>query len=130
MYVDASAIVAIVGVETDRASLAARLETAKEVWVSGITVYESVLALIRKGQSVGRARELVAMFLRDGGARTVAIDAAISELAIEAFTTYGKGRHRAGLNMGDCFVYACARSLGVPLLFKGDDFGHTDIAIA
>jgi ribonuclease VapC len=48
-------------------------------------------------------------------------------LALEAFDRFGKGRHPAGLNMGDCFAYACAHALGVPLLFKGDDFARTDL---
>lgn len=50
--------------------------------------------------------------------------------AVSAFERFGKGRHRAALNMGDCFAYACARSADVPLLFKGNDFPRTDIAVA
>ncbi len=49
---------------------------------------------------------------------------------VPAFERYGRGRHVAGLDMGDCFAYACARALDVPTLFKGDDFPHTDIAVA
>ncbi len=54
----------------------------------------------------------------------------LARLAADAFVTFGKGRHRAGLNYGDCFAYALAKSLGAPLLFKGDDFAQTDIAVA
>lgn len=51
-------------------------------------------------------------------------------LAVEAYARFGKGRHKAGLNFGDCFAYACARHFDVPLLYKGDDFAKTDIATA
>lgn len=54
----------------------------------------------------------------------------IGRLAMQAFARYGRGNHPARLNMSDCFAYACARSLGVPLLFKGSDFSQTDIAVA
>jgi ribonuclease VapC len=60
---------------------------------------------------------------------TVPITREIGDLALQAFEKYGKGRgHKAQLNMGDCFAYACAKSLGVPLLYKGDDFAKTDLA--
>lgn len=55
---------------------------------------------------------------------------AIGRLAADAFLRFGKGRHPAGLNLGDCFAYALAKSLNAPLLYKGDDFGRTDIASA
>ncbi len=57
----------------------------------------------------------------------VPFDARHASLALDAFRRYGKGRHRAGLNMGDCFSYALAKATGLPLLFKGDDFVHTDV---
>ncbi len=61
------------------------------------------------------------------GAVDVTIDAAMAKLAIDAFETWGKGRHKANLNFGDCFSYALARSQAVPLLFIGNDFAQTDI---
>ena len=69
-------------------------------------------------------------FLTDTQAQIIPIDDAIGEMALDAFRQYGKGRHQAALNMGDCFSYACAKIHRVPLLFKGDDFVHTDIRIA
>jgi ribonuclease VapC len=60
----------------------------------------------------------------------VAVDADQAEVARAAYRRYGTGRHRAGLNYGDCFSYALARVSGQPLLFKGDDFGHTDVVAA
>ncbi|KST58027.1 hypothetical protein AO398_23325 [Methylobacterium sp. GXS13] len=55
------------------------------------------------------------------------VDHAVAQVAADAFARYGKGRHPAGLNFGDCFAYALARSLNAPLLFKGDDFARTDV---
>ncbi len=60
----------------------------------------------------------------------IAVDHHIARIAAEAYTRYGKGRHPAALNFGDCFSYALARHLNQPPLFKGDDFGKTDITIA
>jgi len=61
---------------------------------------------------------------------TYSIDEEIGNLAISAFSKYGKGRHKAALNFGDCFSYACAKHLGAALLFKGDDFSLTDVKAA
>ena len=58
------------------------------------------------------------------------IDQRIGEAAIDAHDRFGKGRHPARLNMGDCFAYACARTNNAPLLFKGEDFALTDVALA
>lgn len=69
-------------------------------------------------------------FRREGRAQIIPITAEIGTLAVEASRLYGRGRHKADLNFGDCFAYACARSRGVPLLFKGEDFIHTDIEAA
>lgn len=65
------------------------------------------------------------------GIETVAVSPEMGHGALLAFERYGKGRgHPAQLNMGDCFAYACARELEAPLIFKGDDFSHTDVAVA
>lgn len=61
---------------------------------------------------------------------TAAVDQHQATIAAEAFLRFGKGRHPAGLNLGDCFFYALAKSLNAPLLYKGDDFGRTDITSA
>jgi ribonuclease VapC len=62
--------------------------------------------------------------------RTIALNEALADLATEAYRTFGKGRHPAGLNFGDCFSYALATSERVPLLFKGEDFSQTDVRCA
>ena len=67
------------------------------------------------------------LFLNAAGIDLVAVDSEQAHVARRAFSLFGEGRHRAGLNYGDCFSYALAMVVGEPLLFKGDDFGHTDV---
>ena len=68
-------------------------------------------------------------FIGRAGIELVAVDAEHAKVACSAFSRFGKGRHRAGFNYGDCFSYALAISTGEPLLFKGDDFVHTDVTM-
>lgn len=68
-------------------------------------------------------------FISRAGIELIPVDPEQGQLARLAFSRFGKGRHRAGLNYGDCFAYAAAISLGQPLLSKGDDFIHTDVPI-
>jgi ribonuclease VapC len=129
MFLDASAIVAIVAPEADALALAARVASADRKFTSAIAVYEAVLGLARaRDMSIAAAEEAVNQYLARGDAQIVPITAEIGRGAIRAFERFGRGRHPARLNMGDCFAYACARALDVPLLFKGDDFSQTDIA--
>jgi ribonuclease VapC len=131
MFVDASAIVAIIAEEPDGPALTARLDQAQQGRTSPLAVYEAVLGLARKNRlSVAEAAHAVDQFLTDTGLEIVPITAEVGRGAIEAFARFGRGQHPARLNMGDCFAYACARALDVPLLFKGDDFSNTDIAVA
>jgi ribonuclease VapC len=74
------------------------------------------------------ARESVGRFLEAGGFRFVGIGERELDLALDAYARYGKGRHRAALNMGDCFAYACAKANRAKLLYKGEDFLATDLA--
>lgn len=67
------------------------------------------------------------VFLSTAGIQNVAVDRGQAELARSAFSRYGKGRHRAGLSVGDCFAYDLAKDFSAPLLFKGNDFSHTDL---
>jgi ribonuclease VapC len=73
------------------------------------------------------ARELIEEFCAGAGIRIEPVPAATFALAMEAWRKFGKGNHPAGLNFGDCFAYACARHLAMPLLYKGRDFALTDI---
>jgi ribonuclease VapC len=131
MFLDASAMVAILVEEDDAAALTKRLEQAVEAYTSPIAIYEAVLGVARACNiTVPAAETILDRFLEQSAAQTTPITAEIGRNAVSAFERYGRGRHRAALNMGDCFAYACARSRDLPLLFKGDDFPHTDIAVA
>ena len=132
MFVDASAIVAILTHEADADALADTLEAAREAITSPIAVYEAVLGICRKRHaSVEEATEDVRAFLDAAGVATLPITPAETEIALSAFSRYGKGRgHPAQLNLGDCFAYAMAKSHRTSLLFKGDDFARTDMESA
>jgi len=131
MFLDASAIIAIIARESDATALARRLRQANEVHTSPIAIYAAVLRLARVGNtSIQEAEAVLERFLEEVQAQTMSISADVGRSAIAAFDRFGKGRHPAGLNMGDCFAYACANELDVPLLFKGNDFPQTDIAVA
>jgi ribonuclease VapC len=132
MFVDASAIVAILTREADADELADALDAARSPITSAIAVFEATLGVCRKRHtSVAEAQEDVSEFLRTAGVQTVSITSKEAEAARDAFSRYGKGRgHPAQLNLGDCFAYAVARTYRTPLLFKGDDFTKTDIESA
>ena len=131
MFIDASAMVGILADEADSNALRGKVESAQQNYVSAICFYETALALIRLyGYSPALARNFVTEFIQVADAKFVPIDAEIGHLALEAFGRFGRERHRARLNMGDCFSYACAKVAGAKLLCKGDDFLHTDIALA
>ncbi len=128
MFVDASAAIAILSGEDDASVLAAKLEQADKVLMSPLALYETIAGLARKRDCpVVEAQYLTEQFVAETGAEIVEISDAIGRVAIDAFARFGKGRHKADLNMGDCFAYACSRVHDVPLLFKGNDFVHTDI---
>jgi ribonuclease VapC len=131
MFVDASAMVAILVEESDAAALTKRLEQAVERCTSPIALFEAVVGVARVCNVPIRAAEMILdRFLERATVRVVPITAEIGHSALTAFERYGRGRHPAALTMGDCFAYACARALDVPILFKGDDFPLTDITVA
>ena len=112
MFVDASAIVAIVTREADADELANALDAARSPITSAIAVFEATLGVCRKRHaSVAEAQGDVSEFLETAGVRTVAITNKEAEAALDAFSRYGKGRgHPAQLNLGDCFAYAVAKN--------------------
>ena len=131
MVVDASALVAILLNEQEADSFIATLEAAASSSVSPTSVFETVAAIVRvRACSVSDARVLVKDLLQEASIETAAITPEIGEAAITAFDRFGKGRHPAQLNMGNCYTYALAKVQRQPLLFKGDDFGRTDIEAA
>ena len=128
MFLDASALTAILAPEEDGAALADRLASAEQCFVSALVIWETTVALARIRQSpIEVAKTLVDKLLAEIGAEILPIDTVIGAIALDAFARFGKGRHSAALNMGDCFAYACAKAQGQPLLCKGDDLGQTDI---
>ncbi len=132
MFIDASAIVAILTREPEADALADVLESARSPITSPIAIFEAVLGVCRKRHaSVEEAGEDVREFLGVAGVRTVSITEREAETALAAFSRYGRGRgHPAQLNLGDCFAYAMAKNHRTALLFKGEDFDKTDIPVA
>ena len=131
MFVDASAFVAVLASEDEADALLAKLQQAEIRHTSPMAVWETSLALGRQRQIAPMdALALVTEFLKLLPVKVESIDHNITELAVVAHQRFGKGRHPAGLNFGDCFAYACARHLNMPLLYKGDDFSKTDIEAA
>lgn len=130
MFVDASAIVAMLAGEPDALELTLRLTEARQLIWSPIARWEAVAGLSRaRSIPAGQARETVLAFGRDARVSLVTIGEREDELAFEAFRLYGKrSGHPAQLNMGDCFAYACAKANEARLLYKGDDFSATDLA--
>ncbi len=132
IFVDTSALVAILCAEPDAASLAARLETERERISAGHVILEASMRLAGLlGLAPTVADQLVTRLLREAEIQVVPITEDIARSAVEAFERYGKGRGvPANLNFGDCLSYACAKARGARLLFKGHDLSQTDIARA
>ncbi|HEX3652993.1 MAG TPA: type II toxin-antitoxin system VapC family toxin [Rhizomicrobium sp.] len=130
MFVDASALLAILLKEPDSQRFSRAMENAGQLFTSPVAVFEIVCAVMRERACSRReAQRAVEQALRIANIEVVPITREIGDLALEAFEKYGKGRgHKAQLNMGDCFSYACSKSLGVALLYKGNDFAATDLA--
>jgi ribonuclease VapC len=126
MVIDTSALYAILSAEREQRQFVEALEAADSRLLSAATFVEiSIVIEARYGAEGLRDLDL---FLSQGGIEVVSLDVEQAGIARRAFSLFGKGRHRAGLNYGDCFSYALARVTGEPLLFKGDDFVHTDVS--
>ena len=131
VFVDASALIAMIAGEGDAADLADRLEAEEARLCSAVSVWETVAGLCRSyGVSVEATRSMVRSFLAHHNFRFVTISEQEFDIATDAYSHFGKGRHPAALNMGDCYAYACAKANRAKLLFKGDDFTKTDIETA
>jgi ribonuclease VapC len=128
MVVDSSALIAVLRKEPGWAALNRALLQASRVRISAATVAESgIVGEMRFGPAfAARLDALLAKY----GAEILPVTAERALLVRDAYRRFGKGRHAAGLDFGDCFAYALARELDEPLLFVGDDFGLTDIADA
>ena len=128
MVIDTSALLAILQDEPERRAFNIAIEEAAERVLSVASFVEASV-VIEARYGLEGVRELDA-FLDTAGIDLVSVDAEQGRLARAAFSRFGRGRHRAGLNFGDCFAYALAASRGETLLFKGDDFTQTDITPA
>jgi ribonuclease VapC len=131
MFADASALTAMLVDERDASELLARVQNYRVRITSPLAVWETVLAVARVlGLEIQAAETAVLEFLTLVDIVVAPVPAEAYGAAIDAFARFGKGRHPAALNFGDCFAYACARQAGLPLLYKGDDFPQTDIEAA
>ena len=126
MIIDASAVIAILKREPEHAAFAALLETTPDIKMSAATYFETSI-VVDSLQNPMASRGLDDLIERS----QISIEPLTAEqahIARQAYRVYGKGSgHPANLNFGDCFSYALAREKREPILFKGDDFGHTDL---
>jgi ribonuclease VapC len=127
MVIDTSALVAMLNNEPEAQRFEAAVEEDHVRLMSTASYLETAIVIeTRFGEAGGRELDL---WLHRAAVDLVSVDADQADTARVAYRCYGKGRHRAGLNYGDCFSYALAKVSGQPLLFKGDDFARTDIRV-
>ncbi len=124
IVVDSSVVIAILTRESDAEAWLGQLASASGLCISAVNAFETRIVL-EMGKRLDPARfdDLLSRWKID----IVPFDEPLSDLAFEAYRRFGKGRHPARLNMGDCAAYALARARGWPLLYKGEDFTHTDV---
>lgn len=128
MVIDTSALAAIAFAEPERDAFIDAIAADDAPLLSAATYVEiSIVVEARLGADGIRVLD---SYLQRAGVAMIAVDDEQAREARRAFTRYGKGRHPAGLNFGDCFSYALAITAGEPLLFKGTDFSHTDVVPA
>lgn len=126
MVIDTSALVAILSLEPEAARLAQAIEADPTRLISAATLLEAGMVMeARLGAAGGKELDLL---VAKAGVVIEPLTADQASIAREAWRRFGKGRHTAALNFGDCCSYALARATGEPLLFKGTDFANTDIA--
>jgi len=131
MFLDASALTAMLASEEDGPPLLARLQSARVRITSPLALWETAIALSRLlGLDCATTAQALDEYCGIMGIRVEAVPPQAFPVALGAWDRYGKGRHPARLNFGDCFAYACARHFGMPLLYKGGDFALTDIEAA
>jgi len=127
MVIDTSALVAIFLAEPERGRFLELILASESRLLSAVSVVEAGIVLeARRGEAAGREFDL---FVVRVNLQIIPVDSEQAEIARRAWRSYGKGRHSAALNLGDCFSYALAKSMGEPLLAKGADFALTDIAV-
>ena len=125
MVIDSSALIAIMSKEPERRPFEESIRLASTRLLGAAALVETSIVVLSRRHEEGLA--VLNELLVDMRVETVPLSADHARLAIDAFRRFGKGRHPAGLNFGDCFSYALAKATGEPLLFKGGDFSQTDI---
>ena len=125
MIVDSSAIVALLSGEPEAQSFADAIAGAPSREISVVNYVEAAVVIDSRGDPVFSRK--IDDLLRDAQVGIEPVTVEQARIARAAYRDFGKGRHRAGLNFGDCFAYALAKDKGEPLLFKGDDFSRTDV---
>jgi ribonuclease VapC len=129
LFIDASAVVALIAKEEGAYAMADTLDADSDLIWSAMARWETVSALCRSYKYLPElARMDVEAFGETYNIRLVSIGEDEERFAFDAYRLYGRGRHRASLNMGDCFAYACAKANQARILYKGNDFAQTDLA--
>jgi ribonuclease VapC len=131
MFIDASALMAMMTDEEAARRLAVRMQASSVRMTSPLAVAEAAVGVaVVLGFSVAEAGNSVKTLLQLAGIQLLAVPPRAAFIATEAFDLYGQGRHPADLSLADCMTYACARYYRQPLLFHGKGFEHTDIEVA
>jgi len=125
VILDSSAIIAVLRNEPEASAFAELIEACEQRRVSAVSYVES--AVVIDGAKDAIASRRFDDFFRASKIAIEPVTPRQAEIARQAYRDFGKGRHMAGLNFGDCFAYALAKDMDEPLLFKGDDFRHTDV---
>jgi ribonuclease VapC len=128
VILDSSAVVAILRAEPEAPAMARAIDQADACALSAVSYVEAAI-VIDSGRDPIASRRFDDFF-RESEIVVESVTPWQAEIARQAYRDFGKGRHRAGLNLGDCFAYALAKEKGEALLFKGDDFCHTDVEAA
>ena len=128
MVIDTSAVIACLFSEPECDAFAEAIDADPVRLISMVGFVEASMVLLGRKRAEGLSD--LRAFLDDGEIQRVAVDARQADLAVDAFRRFGRGRHPAALNVGDCFAYALAKATGEKLLFKGGDFARTDVASA
>jgi ribonuclease VapC len=127
MIIDVSALIAILDQEPEAERIVRAMSAASDRMLSASNLLEAGIVMqARRGDEGARDLDLLLAKLK---IEIVPFTARQADIARKAFRRYGRGRHGAQLNFGDCFAYALAKDVSAPLLFKGDDFGQTDLAV-
>ena len=128
LAVDSSALMAILKAEPEAAALLDALSSGGAKAISTATLLEA--QIVACGQLGDGGQAELDLLLHQAGILAVPFDALQLHWALKGWRQFGKGRHQAGLNLGDCFSYGLAMTLNLPLLFKGEDFRSTDVKVA